>query len=126
MTHALIIDDNKFNLEVLARMLAMEGGTHTAVQDVALLENELEAVQQVDVVFLDLEMPKKDGYQMLEILREMLGNAVPIVAYTVYANEINNARDVGFDGFIGKPLDPQRFPDQLHRILSGEQVWELA
>ena len=30
----------------------------------------------------------------------------------------------GFDGFMGKPLDPDRFPEQIKRLLAGEQVWE--
>ena len=32
---------------------------------------------------------------------------------------------MGRRGFLGKPLDPDRFPEQVRRILSGEQVWEL-
>ena len=31
----------------------------------------------------------------------------------------------GYDGFLSKPLSVDRFPGQLGRILSGEQVWEL-
>jgi len=29
-------------------------------------------------------------------------------------------------GFVGKPLDPDRFPSQIERIMSGEAVWETA
>lgn len=50
---------------------------------------------------------------------------VPIVAYSVHVSEIEIARRAGFDGFLGKPLDADRFSDQLRRILSGEQVWEI-
>jgi two-component system cell cycle response regulator DivK len=31
----------------------------------------------------------------------------------------------GFDGFIGKPLNPDKFPEQIHKVLSGEKVWDL-
>ena len=31
----------------------------------------------------------------------------------------------GFDGFLSKPLDPDRFPEQIRRVLSGEAVWEI-
>jgi len=37
---------------------------------------------------------------------------------------MKRAQQAGFDGFLGKPLDPDRFPNQIRRILSGEQVWE--
>jgi two-component system cell cycle response regulator DivK len=51
---------------------------------------------------------------------------VPIIAVTAEASleQMNKAKESGFDGFLGKPLDPDRFPDQIRRILSGEPVWE--
>jgi two-component system cell cycle response regulator DivK len=53
---------------------------------------------------------------------------VPIIAVTAEASleQMNKARDSGFDGFLGKPLDPDRFPEQIRRILSGEPVWEFS
>jgi two-component system cell cycle response regulator DivK len=39
---------------------------------------------------------------------------------------MEKARAAGFDGFLGKPLDPDRFPDQIRRILGGEEVWDLG
>ena len=54
--------------------------------------------------------------------------SVPIVAVTAESNknQMEKARAAGFNGFIGKPLDPDKFPDQIRRILNGEQVWELG
>ena len=49
---------------------------------------------------------------------------VPIVAYTVHMSELDAVYEFGFDGFICKPLDDERFPNQLGRILNGEGVWE--
>ena len=40
--------------------------------------------------------------------------------------QIAKARSAGFDGFLGKPLDPDRFPEQIRRILGGDPVWELS
>ncbi|HEX2618780.1 MAG TPA: response regulator, partial [Phototrophicaceae bacterium] len=85
----------------------------------------LPGLKLVDVVFLDLEMPGLDGYQVKEMLRSSLGDT-PIVAYTVHVSEINEVRNLGFNGFLGKPLDNARFPGQLARILRGEAVWERA
>jgi len=53
---------------------------------------------------------------------------LPVVAVTAVAgvDQINAAKLAGFDGFIGKPLDPDRFPDQIRRILAGKPVWEYA
>ena len=49
-----------------------------------------------------------------------------MVAVTAEASQeqLTRAREAGFDGFLGKPLDPDRFPEQIRRLLRGEQVWE--
>jgi two-component system cell cycle response regulator DivK len=51
-----------------------------------------------------------------------------VVAVTAEATEGNmrRAREAGFDGFIAKPIDPDRFPDQVKAALRGEQVWDLG
>ena len=53
---------------------------------------------------------------------------VPIIAVTAEASleQMNKARASGFDGFLGKPLDPDRFPDQIRNILTGGAVWEMS
>mgnify|MGYP001319108245 CR=1 FL=1 len=122
--HALIVDDNAQNLEVLAWLLASHGITHTAVQDTNQLEATLAMVDQVDIVFLDLEMPSRNGYELLEVLRTYLGEAVPIVACTVHSPEIVRARAMGFSSFISKPLNPQLFATQLRDLLQGNEVWD--
>ena len=77
------------------------------------------------VVFCDLEMPRLSGYEMLVRLRAAFGRHVPIIAYTVHTSEIDQARKNGFDGFLGKPLDGERFGGLLERIFRGMPVWEL-
>jgi len=50
-----------------------------------------------------------------------------VVAVTAYASQkqMKKSLKAGFDGFLGKPLDADRFPEQVRRIIAGEQVWEL-
>ena len=123
--HALVIDDNAQNRKVLVQLLSKQGIVCTEVPDPRKLSNNLPTFGTVDVVFLDLEMPGLDGYDVKNLLREHLG-ATPIIAYTVHVSEINVVKKHGFDGFLGKPVDHARFPDQLARILNGQQVWERA
>lgn len=122
--HALIVDDDPNNLEVLARLLTAQGVSYTAIQDPTQVVTTLEEIGSVDVVFLDLEMPKVNGYQVFETLQSIFDTEIPIVACTVYTNELDSAQDLGFHSFLGKPLDAAHFPNQLERILSGESVWE--
>ena len=123
--HALVIDDNAQNRKVLVQLLSKQGISSTEVPDSRKLSNDLAAIGAVDVVFLDLEMPGLDGYDVKNMLREQLGNT-PIIAYTVHVSEMNVVRQSGFDGFIGKPVDNSRFPDQLARILNGQAVWDRS
>ena len=122
--HALIIDDNARNLNVLARLLADEGVTNTQVANAKRLDGVLDTLDQLNVIFLDIEMPGLSGYDVLQNLKadQRLTN-VPVVAYTVHVSEINRAYQLGFDSFIGKPINPDKFPDQLASILRGEAVW---
>src|SRR5258708_30744253 len=123
--HALLIDDNSTNLEVLASMLAAQGITYTLVKDPTEAIGRLKALPRLDVVFCDLEMPKLTGFEVLPLLREKVGGSVPIIAYSVHLSEIDVTRRMGFDGFVGKPLDNERFPEIISRILNGEAGWAL-
>jgi CheY-like chemotaxis protein len=72
-------------------------------------------------------LPDQSGYEVLEQLRASPSFArTRIVAVTGHNNveEIRRAQAAGFDGFLGKPLLPERFISQLARILRGESVWE--
>ena len=120
--HALLVDDNLENLDVLNQLLTMNGIECTAVHDPTQIVDQ--DFGDVNIVFLDLEMPKMDGYETFDYLRNQMGITAPIIAYTVHAGQINEAFQRGFQGFVGKPLQPKRFQDQLQRILAGEGVWE--
>jgi two-component system, cell cycle response regulator DivK len=126
-SYALIIDDDTKNVSVLVRLLAREGLSSMQVNDPTKLDVPAEVRDKLRVVFVDMEMPGLNGYQVLEKLR---GDAdfqtVPMIAYTVHISEINSAHRAGFDGFLGKPLDSEKFSDQLARILNSEPVWETV
>jgi CheY-like chemotaxis protein len=124
--HALIIDDDANNLKVLGRLLSMAGATFTAIQDSTQIVDVLKDLEKLDIIFLDLEMPNINGYEMLPILKEQMGITVPIVACTVHTSEIYTARELGFHSFLGKPLQVDKFSSQLNLILSGEAVWDMG
>jgi two-component system cell cycle response regulator DivK len=83
---------------------------------------------KIDLILMDIRLPYEDGYEALRKLRasQDLG-AIPVVAVTAYASDeqLQRSRTAGFNGFLGKPLDPDRFPDQIRRILKGDPVWEI-
>jgi CheY-like chemotaxis protein len=126
MPHALIIDDDLNNLVVLQEMLTHQGISYTAVQDPTKVEAILPQLEAVDVIFLDLEMPDIDGYQLFEILRTTPTlEQTPIVACTVHTGESHHARELGFHSFISKPLNVHQFPDQIRQILANQPIWDI-
>jgi two-component system cell cycle response regulator DivK len=86
-----------------------------------------DTLPRLDLILMDIRLPYEDGYGALRKIRASERfKTVPIIAVTAEASleQMNKAKDSGFDGFLGKPLDPDRFPDQIRRILNGEPVWE--
>jgi two-component system cell cycle response regulator DivK len=84
------------------------------------------ALPRIDLILLDIGLPHEDGYDILKRIRAtpFLKSAL-VVAVTGHASieEMRQAQEAGFDGFLGKPLDAEKFPEQLARILRGESVW---
>jgi CheY-like chemotaxis protein len=120
---ALIIDDNVDNREILEALLEAEGLAYRTYSKIKTAE-EIDDLPQVDILFLDLELPGLTGYELFELFKaDKRFRDVPIVAYTVHLSEIKVLQHMGFHSFLGKPLDADTFPEYLHRILNGEGVW---
>ncbi|MGE5248770.1 MAG: response regulator [Bacteroidota bacterium] len=128
-TTVLVVEDNVSNFVLIARMLGYLGihcEWKTSGYEVVEYADTL---PRLDLILMDIRLPYEDGYGALKKIRasDRL-RSIPIVAVTAEASgeQMEKARESGFDGFLGKPLDPDRFPDQIRRILSGEQVWEYT
>lgn len=123
---ALIIEDDNLSVNVLQRLLNQLGVASLVLNDYNVQE-KLPLVARPHVIFLDLEMPHISGYGVLSLIQQTPHlQDVPVIAYTTHLSHMNETQQAGFTGFLGKPLDKDRFNDQLARILQGEQVWEAA
>jgi two-component system cell cycle response regulator DivK len=128
-TTVLVVEDNVSNFVLIARMLGYLGihcEWKTSGYEVVEYADTL---PRLDLILMDIRLPYEDGYGALRKIRasDRL-RSTPIIAVTAEASQeqMKKAREAGFDGFLGKPLDPDRFPDQIRRILSGDPVWEFA
>ncbi len=124
----LIIEDNLNNFVLMARLLAYLGIQRCEWKASGWKVLEFaESLERVDLILMDIFLPDADGYQSLAAVRSSdRFKDVPIVAVTADASleNMQRAKKAGFNGFIGKPLDPDRFPEQIRRIFQGEEVWE--
>lgn len=85
------------------------------------------SLARIDLVLMDIRLPYEDGYGAMRKIRQSEKfTGIPIIAVTAVAGpeQMKTAQLAGFDGFIGKPLDPDRFPEQIKLILAGKPVWE--
>jgi len=125
---ALVVEDNVSNFVLIARMLGYLGihcEWKTSGYEVVEYADSL---PKLDLILLDIRLPYEDGYGVLEKIRSSPTlKETPVVAVTAEASEeqMKKAKQGDFDGFLGKPLDPDHFPDQIRRILAGDPVWEL-
>ncbi|VAW38688.1 hypothetical protein MNBD_CHLOROFLEXI01-149 [hydrothermal vent metagenome] len=87
-----------------------------------------EKLPQVDLFLVDINMPQKSGFDMLDEVRKhkRLQEAL-VVAITAGTIEHDTARirKHGFDGFLSKPVRATEFANQIQRILNGERIWEM-
>lgn len=127
-TTVLVVEDNVSNFVLIARLLGFMGihcEWKTSGYEVVEYADTL---PRLDLILMDIRLPYEDGYGAMKKIRmsDRFKN-VPIIAVTAEASQeqMNKARAAGFNGFLGKPLDPDRFPDQIRRILNGEPVWEI-
>ena len=125
----LVVEDNVSNFVLIARMLGYLGiHCEWKTSGYEVLEYA-DTLPRLDLILMDIRLPYEDGYGAQKKIRAAERfKTVPIVAVTADASldQMNKAKEAGFDGFLGKPLDADRFPDQIRRIMNGEQVWEFA
>ncbi len=124
----LVVEDNVSNFVLIARMLGFMGihcEWKTSGYEVV---EYADALPKVDLILMDIRLPYDDGYGALKKIRLSPNlKHVPVIAVTAEANQeqVDKAKASGFNGFLGKPLDPDKFPEQIQRILNGEAVWEI-
>src|SRR5438445_117978 len=102
----LVVEDNPANLELMTYLLKAFGHSPTVAHDGV---DGLEAAQreQPDLILLDVQMPRMDGYEVARRLkRDPVLRAVPVVAVTALAMVGDRDRVLasGFDGYIAKPI----------------------
>ena len=121
MKQILIVEDKPASRELLRTVLERQGYEVTEAEDG---EDALVKVRDYvpDLVLLDLQMPLRNGYDVLkEMRRDSRLVNVPVVAIT--ANAMPEDREkvmaAGFNGYIPKPVALARLREEVSRILGG-------
>src|SRR5215468_605035 len=108
----LIVDDEELARFVVRELVEAQGG----IEVVAECTNGFEAVKAVaehkpDLLFLDVQMPKLTGFDVLELI----GTDVPVIFVTAYDQYAMRAFDVHAVDYLLKPVGRDRFDAALQR-----------
>jgi two-component system LytT family response regulator len=118
-----IVDDEQLSRAVIREYLTAAAG----IEVVAECANGFEAVKVVaelhpDLLFLDVQMPKLDGFEVLELV----GRDVAVVFVTAYDQYAIRAFDVHAVDYLLKPFSAERFGEALARVRDRLQRGERA
>ena len=109
---AVIVDDEELARQVLREFVA----AHSEIEIIAECANGFEAVkivteQKPDLMFLDIQMPKLDGFEVLELI----GSDTAVVFVTAYDSYAIKAFEVHAVDYLLKPFGADRFEASLKR-----------
>lgn len=118
----LIVDDEKGIREVIKEYSISEG------YQVLEAENGLEALQileqksDIDVIVLDIMMPKMDGYTALKSIRKTYD--IPIIMLSARADEFDKLQsfDMGVDDYVTKPFSPRELMARIKVVTNRNKV----
>ena len=122
MARILIVEDSPDNMKLFRTILGLKGHEVTGLSGGEGLLDAIESGSP-DLVLMDIQLPGKDGFMLLQEIRQSPLAAVRVIALTAHAmtGDRERALDAGFDGYITKPIDIRNFPTQVQRALQGER-----
>lgn len=126
----LIVEDHIQSAVLLGRMLDFIGvhryqQNASRCQTVELAKN----MSKLDLVLMDLHLADGSGFDALDELRNnprFVHTCVVAVTADNNMATMEKARTAGFDGFLAKPIDPDKFPEQITDILHGKAIWDVG
>ncbi len=117
----LICDDEPYIRESVSYVARDEG------YEVLTAEDGEEALrlareQLPDLIFLDLMMPRLNGFQVCEALKsDPATQGIHVIILTARGQEIDRDRgkDVGAEEYLTKPFSPRKLRQRMHEVLDG-------
>ena len=116
----LCVDDNPANLRLALKILKARPHIQVLSANAPELAIELASAHRPDLVLLDINMPRMDGFEVLKVLRQMPAlNQTPVVAVTANAmpKDIARGKSAGFADYLTKPLNYDSFLKTVDLLL---------
>ena len=119
--HILLVDDNEVNVQVGKRWLEKLGCRVDCVTDGAAAVQKIRETAY-DLVFMDCEMPERDGYAATRAIRKEETRHVPVIAMTAHiaVGAREKCIDAGMDSYLAKPLRKAELAEALSGFLASK------
>lgn len=120
----MVVDDSITVRKVTARLLKRQG------MDVITAKDGVDAIAQLqervpDLMLLDVEMPRMDGYELAKQVRNTVGwSHIPIIMITsrTGAKHREHAEKIGINRYLGKPFNETELLENIHALLEDRKV----
>ncbi len=121
----LIVDDQDSNISLLEELLATAGYTCVSScmnpQEVCALHRQ----HCYDLILLDLQMPRMDGFQVMEALKTNMADAyLPVLVITAQPAHKLRALQAGAKDFVSKPFDLVEVKTRIHNMLEVRLLYK--
>lgn len=110
----LVVDDDSMNLMRTKMILGKDYAVLLADSGVKALKKL--KIEKVDLVLLDIEMPKMDGFETFERMKEFAAE-IPVIFLTASGleNDVRSAIKLGAVNYLKKPFQPQELVKRVAR-----------
>ena len=118
MKQILIIEDNKLNMKLFSDILTYQGyGANKAFDGIEAYEKIKK--NNNDLIILDIQLPKLDGFSLIQKLKEENISIPPVIAASACAMDSDKAKakELGINNYITKPIDINNFVKTVNRVL---------
>ena len=114
----LVVDDQVANVLLLERMLRGRGYDAVTSTTDPTQVCALHQANRYDLILLDLQMPVRDGFQVMEELKAIeTGGYLPVLVITAQPDQKLRALRAGARDFVSKPLDLAEVQIRVHNML---------
>lgn len=114
----LIAEDSEMNFMLIKKSLEVSGANIIWAKDGKEMIESVENGPQVDLILMDISMPKMDGYTASKTLRDA-GYSMPIIAQSAFTieDEKEKIKEAGCDDFISKPINKEVLLDKIDSLI---------
>lgn len=117
----LLVDDIYVNRVLLSEIIREIGCEYVEASNGRQAIDKLKESDDIDIVFMDIEMPTMNGFETTKYIRELLPvrlNKIPIVAITAHdpTTFFEEYSDIGFNELITKPYSVEKISRVINKL----------